>query len=338
MTSPRVSILLPVRNGQGTLDGAVRSCLLQTFGDFELILVDDQSTDRTPEIIRTLADEDERVIPATTESPGGIVPALVVAARQARGEFLARMDADDWANPARFEKQVHYLDANPDIALCGCRVQIGRTDKAEGFARYEEWINNLLEPEQIATERFIESPLVHPSVMMRKGAYDAAGGYYDTAWAEDYDLWLRMLEQGMRLAKLPDPLLHWNDGRERLTRTSSRYSLERFLEAKAHYLARMDEVGRRGVSIGAAGPIGKSMARFLQARGTTVHTFIEVNPRRIGKKIHGVMVVSAEDVPEATPGAPILLAAVGQPGGRETLRELFTSRGYAEGDSFFCVC
>lgn len=340
---PFLSVLLPVRNGAETLPRAIESCLHQSWSDFELIIVNDGSTDTTQQVIESFCQRDERIVAIELGSNRGLVPALQAAHEAARGYFIARMDADDYSYPIRFEEQLRYLHRNGGVGACGTRVQIvgsvfNRNDQPrDGFQRYMDWINNMTDPAEIAAGRFIESPLVHPSVMMRCDALNAVGGYQDSPWAEDYDLWLRMLDRGFKLGKVSSILLDWYDGANRLTRTDERYSLDNFMRAKVHYLARIPEVRRRGVMISGAGETGKRFARELKATDVQVHAFLDVHPQRIGKKIHGIPVFEAEFCPEPSSMTPVQLAAVGRPESRPRLCDFFLSRGFKQGHDFFCV-
>ncbi|MEM7145009.1 MAG: glycosyl transferase, partial [Verrucomicrobiota bacterium] len=228
----------------------------------------------------------------------------------------------------------YFLREGRVVGVGGGGVKI-TGEPGEGFREYERWINSLREPDAIAAARFIESPMVHPSVVMRREVVEAVGGYRDVGWAEDYDLWLRMLERGCRFAKVGEVLLEWRDGAERLTRSDERYSQENFLRAKAHFLGRMEAVRGRGVAIAGAGPIGKRLGGYLRDEGARVELFYDVHPRRIGERIGGVPVRDSEEL--AGPGGAILLGAVGIRGERETVRSVAVGAGYVEGVDFFCV-
>ncbi len=339
--TPCVSVVLPARNAQATLARAIDSILQQTFRNFELIVIDDHSRDETRDIIEEYGKKDDRVRRIHAER--GLIPALRAGCEAATGRYIARMDADDLAMPERFKQQVRFLDDNRRIDVCSCLVEITGNETnpdglpREGFARYERWLNNLMSPEEIAVSRFIESPVAHPTVMMRRMSYERAGGYRDTGWAEDHDLWLRMMNEGMRFAKVPEVLLHWQDGPSRLTRTDFRYSEENFLRCKAHHLARLAAVGERGAIIAAAGPTGKALARFLKKEGITIHGFIDVHPRRVGEEIGGVPVHDINAISEPSPEAPVQLAAAGSPDAREKIALLFTERGFVPGIDFWAV-
>lgn len=340
---PAVSILLPVRNAAATLGRAVASCLNQSFDDFELLVANDHSNDRTPGILREFAASDSRIKVLDVQAPGGLVAALRLLGENARAPLLARMDADDIAHPERLAVQSEMMNGRPELAACGCGVRIEgaagdcKARPREGFRRYETWINALTDPDAIARERFIESPLVHPTALIRADAFHDVGGYRDVPWAEDYDLWLRMLERGMKLGKSSRILLTWTDGPTRLTRTDPRYSEARFTEAKAHFLARLDGVRERGVMISGAGPNGKRLGKALLAEGVCLRGFLDVHPRRAGATVLGAPVLAADAAPETSADSAVQVSAVGRAGRRAAVRAALGAMGYVEGVNFFCA-
>ncbi len=325
---PRISIVMPFRDAAATLPAALASLSAQSFRDWELLAVDDRSTDRSAEAIRG----DARFRLLRNEEQPGIVGALVTGCRHADSAWLGRMDADDLSHPRRFERLLETAVAHPAWGVIGSRV--GLADAlGDGMGRYVAWVNSLLDPAGIAAARFIENPLIHPSVLMRRELAD----YRETAWAEDHDLWLRLLEAGVEIGKTPDTLLQWRDSPRRLTRTSAAYGTEARNRMRAHFLARMEAVRQSGVIIAGAGPIGKSLARALQTEGVVVRGFFEVSHRRIGETIHGAPVASSGELGRLWREA-VLLSAVGVPGGREQVRALALAAGRQEGADFWCVC
>ena len=199
---PRVSVVLPVHNGEDQLAAAIESILGQTLDDLELIVVDDGSTDRTPALLRQLAERDPRVR-VCHQDHGGIVAALNRGAGLARATYLARMDADDIAAPDRLAKQAAFLDANADVALVG-----GSVEYILGEGRRVQLRSLPTAPAEIA-DRLAAGKhcFVHPTVMMRTDALRQVGGYRAAfEGAEDADLWLRLVER-FRLANLPDVVL-----------------------------------------------------------------------------------------------------------------------------------
>lgn len=331
-----LSVVLTARDAEPTLGEAVESCLGQTFGEFELLLVDNRSDDGTRAVMDAFAARDGRV--RVLSCGGSHVEAHELGVGEARGELLARMDADDVCHAERFERQVKLMREDPSLSGCTCGVRVRARGKeiGEGFANYVAWLNGLDGAESIARERFVESPVVHPASMVRREALLAVGGYRDVKWAEDYDLWLRFFAAGRRIGRVPEVLFDWYDSDTRLTRMHERYSQENFLRAKAHYLAKLPLVkAGAGVEICGAGPIGKRAGRYLIAEGVNVRAFYEVNPRRIGEAIAGVPVLDQAVMRRASD--VVLLAAVGLPGARDLIRGLAAEQGFEEGGDFFCV-
>jgi glycosyltransferase involved in cell wall biosynthesis len=202
---PTVSVLLPIFNCRRYLDEAISSILRQTFTDFELIAVDDGSTDGSGEILKRYAAQDARV-KIISRPNTGIAVALNDAIAAASGEFLARMDGDDISLPQRLETQLRFLREHSDIVLLGSRV---RLIDPFGVALYES--SHKLTHQEIEREMLdgIGWAVVHPAAMMRATAVRAAGGYRsDRVPTEDLDLFLRMSEIG-KLANLPDILLEY---------------------------------------------------------------------------------------------------------------------------------
>ncbi len=334
---PRVSVILPVYNADKTLYSAAKSCLNQTYKDLELIIIDDGSTDRSAEISNSLVSSDPRASFIQCDENVGVSSAIEKGRRMASGSFIARMDADDMSHPNRIKTQVEALDANRSLSGCGTSVRLmnaPRTDPGRGFSAYVSWLNGLNDVESLASQRFIDSPIANPSSMVRSSSLDMIGGFTDPEWAEDYDLWLRFLDEGMKLINIPEVLFDWYDSPTRLTRSSDRYSLARFSQAKAHYISKLKLAIDNGVEIAGAGPIGKRIANDFTSEGISVNRFYEVNERRIGEFIHGVEVFGYSSLRS---GSSMLISAVARPGAREIIRELAISSGFCEGVDYFCV-
>src|SRR5690606_5954977 len=210
-TRPRVSVVMPARNAADTVARAVRSVLAQTFPDFELLVVDDGSTDETADAALAAAAGDAR-LRILDRGRCGLVAALNAGIDAARGRLIARLDADDEMLPRRLEAQVALLDERPDVGVASGLVEFGGDPRrALGYALHVEWLNSLVEPDDIALNRFIESPVAHPSVMFRRELIERHGGYLDNDEPEDYELWLRLMDAGVRFAKVQEVLLRWND-------------------------------------------------------------------------------------------------------------------------------
>jgi len=333
--SPPLSVLLPVRNGEGVVRRALESLSRQTFSDFEVVVVDDGSTDGTGEILQSLAREDNRIRVFPRE-PMGIVPALEFARAQAGGRYLARMDADDGAFSERLQSQMDLMASDRRIVLCGTGVvYFPRERVREGALRYESWINGLSTHDALVRDLFVECPIPHPTFLLRSEVMELVGGYREMGWPEDYDLVLRLWEGGGRFGKVPEVLLRWREGEERLSRTHSAYSEDAFRRCKVHFLLRTHLRKGRGVVVWGAGPVGKTFARELVAQGGTLLAFVDLDPRKVGQEIQGVRVILPDEA-LLLPGA-FSVAAVGKAGGREEIREALRKAGRVELEDFVVV-
>jgi hypothetical protein len=232
--APRVSVVMPVFNGGSFLVAAVESVLRQRFHDFELIAINDGSTDQSAFLLSGLARSDGR-IRLLSQANAGIVATLNRALELARGEYIARMDADDVALPSRFTQQVAFLDSHPDVAVVGSAITL--IDEEGKMIRDVDYP---LAPAEVAKFLIqVGCALAHPAVMMRRSDVAGAGGYRSAyRHAEDYDLWLRISET-RALANLPDRLLLY---RQHPSKASARYAAEQML---ATHMARLCAKARR---------------------------------------------------------------------------------------------
>ena len=323
MNSLLVSVVMPLRNAEATVAEAVTSLQRQTWPNLEIVLVDHASEDNSPAILEEMAARDERI--HYVRHDGTFVEAANLAWQSAQGDLIARMDSDDVAHAERIEKQVRMMETNPELSACGTLVNIVKRGR-----------NGSALPPEIFVQRYVDSPVPNPTAMVRRSVMESLGGYQDPVWAEDYDFWLRLLENGYRIAKVNEKLLDWYDSDSRATRNLSRYDLSRFQAAKVHFLERLPAVVQLGVVICGAGPVGKEMARLLRAAGVTIHAFFDVNERQIGNRIAGIPVLGSAELPNFA-GHAVALGAVGQEGARDRIRELVSNCSFTEGKDFFCV-
>ena len=163
----------------------------------------------------------------------------------------------------------------------------------EGFSLYYDWLNSLINHDDITREIFVESPLANPCAAFRKTWIKKVGGYQDHGWPEDYDLWLRLYLAEARFAKIPEVLLEWREHPDRLTHSDSRYSVENFLRAKAHYLAKGPARDRDAVFVWGAGMTGRRLSKHLVREGLPLVGFIDVDPKKIGGTRRGKPILTA---------------------------------------------
>jgi len=258
VSAPLVSVLIASRDGARYLAEALESLAAQRYQALEIVAVDDGSADATPRILADFAARHGRTRVHTTAGLG-LAGALALAARDAQGELLARQDDDDLSDPERIARQVAAFEARPELAALGTAA---RVIDAEGRAVGVEPVPQSVE----AIARWLRRgpPFVHGSVMMRRSAYEKAGGYRAAFGAsQDYDLWLR-LSHPSGMANLPEPLYAWRRHPGGVFARARESQL--FFSALARTFA--DERAVRGED---------SLAAFIAA--TDAETFIAGYPR-----------------------------------------------------------
>jgi len=187
---PKVSVIMSTYNNANFLPKAIKSVLLQSFFDFEFIIINDNSTDNTEDTIKNFSDE--RIVYLKNEENKGLIFNLNKGLEIARGEYIARIDSDDcWSDKDKLQKQVNFLEQNPDFALVGTWAQVYDKD---GIKKYQ--IKYFSDFDQIKKKILFKNCFVHSSVVFRKNCAKECGGYnVEEKYIEDYGLWLRMGEK-----------------------------------------------------------------------------------------------------------------------------------------------
>jgi glycosyltransferase involved in cell wall biosynthesis len=309
--------------------------MLQTFRDFEVVAVNDGSTDETGDILHDWAAGDPRVRVIHLDG-AGLAGALQVGAEACRGELIARVDADDITHPRRFSEQLALLSTRPRLAAVGTQIRyFPHENVGWGARRYQRWLNGLSEPESLARDVFVECPIAHPTLTIRRSAFVEVGGYRVNGWPEDYDLMLRLYRAGAQLANVPRVLHFWRERDRRASRNDPRYSNEAFRRCKVHYLRKTCLDGHTAVNIWGAGRVGKDFARTLLDEGLELKAFFDIDPRKIGQEIYGAPVRDAAAFNRHR--FTYIVVAVGAAGARDLIREWLDAAGFREPDDYRCV-
>ncbi len=198
----RAAVLMPVYNAASFLKEAIDSVLRQSFRDFEFLIIEDGSTDGSLDIIKSYSDPRIRII--ENKKNLGLVESLNKGLNLLACEYIIRMDADDVCMPGRFKKQIGFMDANPDVGVCGSWIEVfsGKNKNLRPApTRHEEIFPAML----------FNSMIYHPSSILRRSSLNSAGGFYDKSAcpAEDYDYWVRLGAEGVRFANIPEALLRY---------------------------------------------------------------------------------------------------------------------------------
>lgn len=331
---PALSVLLPAWNAEGTLPAALRSVLRQRERDWECVVVDDGSSDRTLEVSRAFAARDARFVVVPIPH-AGIVAALNAGLERCRSDVVVRMDADDVMHRDRLALQRAALEADPALAAVGTRVRFfPRAAMGPGLRQYERWLNAMDSPARVAADAFVECPVAHPTLAVRRAVL-AAHGYRETAWAEDYDLVLRLLAGGHAIGVVPRRLHAWRLHARRLSLTSPRYAIARFTACKAAFLAGGLLARSAEYVLWGYGATGRALRRALLAHGRRPSHIVEVHPGRLGNRIHGAPVIAPADL--AVVRGLSVVVSVAHAGPRAEVRAWMARLGRRELVDYVCA-
>ncbi len=332
-----ISVLLPFHDARETLPECLESLFRQEHRHWELVAVNDQSTDGADTWLRRLARRDERI--RVLDNPRkGLVNALNHGLAACRHELVARMDADDIMDPQRLAAQLEHFRRVPNLALSATRVRLFPDALIEkGFREYIRWQNQCCSPADIDRQIYVESPFAHPSVMFRNSRVQALGGYHHGPFPEDYDLWLRLFHSGQPMEKLPEVLLDWRESPDRVSRTDPRCSREAFDRLRARYLARDPRLlaRRDDFVIWGAGRKTRKRCRHLLDLGFQPRAWVDIDPKKIGNEIRGTPVVNSAWL--ARNGRPFVLIYVANHGAREDIAGELDALGYINGRDYLAV-
>ena len=334
MGEPQISILLPMRDAERTLGACLRSIVRQTEPDWECVVVDDGSRDRSLELARAAEAVDPR-IRVLVRAREGLVAALNAGLAECDAPLVARMDADDVMHRERLAAQKAALARDPELAAVGCHVRLfPRHELGPGMRAYERWLTSVDSPRRVREEAFVECPVAHPTLLARASVLQAFG-YRDLGWPEDYDLLLRLLERGERVGVVPRRLLSWRHGPGRHSRVSPVYQPERFTACKASFLARSFLSEHDAYVLWGYGGTGRSLHRALRAHGKRASAIVELHPGRIGKTIQGAPVIRP-DALAARRREPLVVSVAGAQA-RGEIRAALAARGLQETRDYVCA-
>ncbi len=331
---PKISVILPFYNAEKTLSRAIYSIANQTFKDFECILINNNSDDRSLDIAEECVQTDTR-FKVITEQKQGVMHASNAGSSLAQGQYIARMDADDWSYPDRLERQNDFLDKHPDYgAVAGLVEHVGHPINTAGFARYVEIINAIQRYDEIINRQFVESPIVNPSAMWRRVIAKENGMYLQGDFPEDYEMWLRWIYHGVKICKINKLVLKWYDSDTRLTRTHPIYRDKAFYLVKSYYLSKWlkkNNPFHPYVCVWGASRISRRRAALIEQYGISITNYIDTKKtRQLDKRV-----VYYLNIP--SPEAVFILVYIKQINAKEEIIDFLLSRGFEEGKHFLLV-
>lgn len=285
MQHGKVSIIIPFKNTAHFLSECLDSIVDQTYENWEVLAVNDHSTDTSFELLTSYSKKDDR-IKVLQNKGNGIIPALQTAYAESSGNFITRMDSDDIMKPSRLEKMVKYLvEHGKGHVAVGQVKYFSNRGISNGYARYEKWLNGLTARGANYDEIYKECVIPSPCWMVHKDDFERSGAFHPNRYPEDYDLTFRFYEHSLEIIPCSEILHLWRDYDTRTSRTHEHYAQNYFLDIKLHYFLKLNHESTRPLVVWGAGFKGKSIAKGLQKKGIDFVWLCD-NPNKIGKKIY----------------------------------------------------
>lgn len=293
MQKPLISILTPFKNTSHYLTECLDSIVNQTYKHWELLIIDDHSTDESYNIVLAFAEKDKR-IKLIKNSGQGIIEALRLAYSESNGNYITRMDSDDIMHPEKLSVMLKDLQnhGKQHISL-GLVKYFSEDGIGDGYAKYESWLNKLTQKGHNYQEIYKECVIPSPCWMIHRDDFDVCDAFYPNRYPEDYDLTFRFYKNEMRCIPTTSVLHYWRDYSTRASRTDDHYAENHFLELKIDYFLELNYDASRPLTIWGAGQKGKKVAKLLKQKGINF-IWICDNPKKIGKHIYDELMYSFE--------------------------------------------
>jgi glycosyltransferase involved in cell wall biosynthesis len=319
---PLVSIIMAVKDTEPYLPACLDSIIAQTYQKWELIAVNDHSSDKTPEILAKYAAKDKRIRVFDSGDHFKLIPNLQVAHKQIHGTLINRMDSDDKMPDYKLQVLVDAWQKHGKgtVVAGGTEHFVDEGEVGDGFLRYERWLNAVARQGTHYQEIYRECVIPSHCWIIHKDDFKMVGAFDPIVYPEDYDLCFRFYRHGLKIVGL-DKILHfWRDRSNRISRTWEEYKDNRYFGLKLHYFYELDRDTKRPLVLWGAGRNGKDMAKLLHSFNDSFHWVCD-NPRKIGEVVYGVKMAHFDTVPKLE--NPQIIIVVSSPDGKiEILEQL----------------
>ncbi|MGB1314993.1 MAG: glycosyltransferase family 2 protein [Chitinophagales bacterium] len=283
-----ISIVMPIRNAERYLADCLNSILNQNFKNWELLAVNDHSTDETESILKKYCAEDDRIT-YFNNTGKGIIAALQLAYANSKGSFITRMDADDLMPSEKLETMYEAVSKNPESLITGKVVYIAEKELFDGYIRYEQWLNKLVDDNCHFQEIYKECVIASPCWMISRMQFEKCGAFSSNRYPEDYDLCFRFYENKTPVVAIAQVMHIWRDHSTRASRNDENYADNAFLEIKLHYFLKLDYNKNETLVVWGAGKKAKKIAQQLIQKNISF-SWICNNNKKIGKDIYGKII------------------------------------------------
>ncbi|MEL6717214.1 MAG: glycosyltransferase family 2 protein [Bacteroidota bacterium] len=327
-----ISILLPVYNAASYLPECLNSIIAQQEQEWELLAVDDYSTDQSWQILESYASKDERIHIFKNTSKG-IIPALRLAFANSTGELITRMDADDRMAANKLDRlKAALMESGKGHIATNLVAYFSDQHLGEGYKKYAAWLNQLTTEVRNFEEIYKECVIPSPSWMIYRSDLQAIGGFNPNRYPEDYDLCFRWYAQQLKVIGIPEVLHYWRDHSTRTSRNDPTYADNRFLDLKMEYFLKLDYQSDKTLVLWGAGKKGKAIAKILVAQNIPFR-WICNQKSKWGHQIHGVVLENTENLTSIL--SPQIIVAVANPDTQQEIRKFFRENGISKQDFFF---
>ncbi len=286
MQDPLVSILIPFKNTEAYIKACLASILNQTYTNWELLIVDDSSTDSSSYIVDEFAKNDDRIVLLKNQGTG-IIDALQLAFKHSKGTLITRMDSDDIMQANKLEVLVNSLSkyGKQHVAI-GLVNYFSEEGIKEGYKNYEIWLNNLTQTGTNYSEIYKECVIPSPCWMIHRNDLIACDAFNPNRYPEDYDLAFRFYKHQYKCIPCHDIIHDWRDYSSRTSRNHEHYAENHFIDIKLHYFLELDYNPNKSLVIWGAGNKGKTVAKTLIKKAIPFEWICD-NPNKIGRDIYG---------------------------------------------------
>ena len=286
-----ISIVMPMRNALPYLEECIESIINQTYTNWELVVVNDHSTDQSFNVLQSFSDKDERIKVLNTDGKG-IIDALRLAYSKTSGTYISRMDADDIMPPKKLELMRNKLIEFPEAVITGKIKYIGENLR-EGYQKYETWMNDMMENGSHYEQIFRECVIPSPAWMIKRELFDQIDGFNPDTYPEDYDLTLRMYEANIPFKAVKELVHIWRDYQERTSRNDPNYAFNTFEVLKTQYFLKINHNPSKTLVLWGGGKKGKNIAKLL-IEYKVPFVFACNNPKKINQEIYGMNMENIE--------------------------------------------
>ncbi len=325
-----ISIVMPAKDAAPYIAECLDSIINQSHEKWELIVINDHSSDSTAEILETYSSKERRMTWHHAKGQG-IIDALQQATHFVSGQYITRMDADDIMSPTKLEDMLAVLTTrgNGHIAV-GLVNYFSETELGNGYTKYANWLNKLTTAESNYSQIYKECVIPSPCWMVSKVDFELAGAFDKDVYPEDYDLCFRFRNAGLKIAAVPKVLHYWRDHPSRASRNDPNYKDNSFIELKIKHFVESDWKSDCTLIVWGAGKKGKRIVQLLLAYGKSVKWFCD-NPNKIGQNVYGVIIENQKSI-ESISSAQVIVA-IANPDEQKQIKDYLLA--HPRLDSFF---